>query len=88
MSERGPRGDHGQVGERGPQGEVGPQALTKWQTLALFGFVVLAFIVLAFRSEMQTEEIRENLERQDVFIAEICATQPELAPTTCRTQTR
>lgn len=59
--ERGPKGDHGQDGARGPAGHVGLDSpyLGKAKTLVLFTFVVLAFVLLAYRSEM----VSSNLER-------------------------
>jgi hypothetical protein len=59
--ERGRTGDHGQSGSDGrdgrpgapgAQGPPGPDAyLSRTRTLVLFGFVILAFLLLAWRVE-------------------------------------
>lgn len=60
--ERGAKGDHGQDGEKGDTGARGLTGepapyLGRAKTLALFAFVVLAFFLLAWRSEINTSEI-------------------------------
>lgn len=65
--ERGPKGDHGQVGERGKTGNTGEAGadgipyLGRKQTLFLFGFVVLAFVLLAARTEINARHIKQGV---------------------------
>lgn len=61
--ERGAKGDHGQDGKKGVQGEPGVAApyLDRKKTLALFAFVVLAFVVLAVRTESNTQDIQKGV---------------------------
>lgn len=60
--ERGMKGDHGQHGEKGEQGEAGESGtyLHRTQALALAAFIVLAFLVLAYRTEYNTGTIQRN----------------------------
>lgn len=89
--ERGPKGDHGQHGEKGLTGLTGPTGapgtsapyLRRNQTLAIFGFIVLAFLLLAYRSESNANHIRDGVQRQDNFISEVCQNRIPLAPVTC-----
>lgn len=98
LNERGPVGDHGQdgrdgskgeigragpIGQTGPPGKAGKDVLNKTQTLVGFVFVVLCFVLLAYRSESNANHIRDGVERQDKFLVEICRTTPALAPQTC-----
>lgn len=64
MSER-ERGIQGVPGKRGVPGPPGAAStfLGKKQTLALFGFVLFAFLVLSVRSEINADEIRGNADR-------------------------
>lgn len=61
--ERGQTGDTGitgptgLTGEVGPTGNVGPPVLTRAQTLAMFLFIVAAFVVLAYRTEYNSGRI-------------------------------
>ncbi len=67
MSERGPTGDHGQDGSPGavgPIGADGPSVLTRVQTLAMFLFIVSAFVLLAWRSEINANNIKNNNNEQ------------------------
>lgn len=90
--ERGPTGDHGQRGDVGQTGAVGPagktglagrNVLTREQTLALFGFLVFAFVLLAYRSEYNADNIQDGVVKHDKFVEEVCSRQPNLAPQTC-----
>jgi len=83
--ERGQKGDHGQHGEKGdkgstgavgpsgPIGRTGPTSpyLGRNQTLVIFAFIVVAFVLLAYRTEIITDRIE-----QDVFQA--CAERAEI----------
>ncbi|HXH36913.1 MAG TPA: collagen-like protein [Plantibacter sp.] len=65
-TERGGRGIQGERGERGatgPAGVTGAGApyLGRSQTLALFAFVVVAFLLLAYRTEVNTSNIRQGV---------------------------
>lgn len=42
---------------------VGPAGFTRGQVLALLGFVVFAFLLLAWRSEVNADSIRANTAR-------------------------
>ncbi len=70
MSERGPTGDHGQDGSTGATGATGetgadgPSVLTRAQTLALFLFIVTVFVLLAYRSEVNADNIKKNNNEQ------------------------
>lgn len=56
--ERGPKGDHGQPGVRGATGATGATAyFRRSQTLVLFGFIVLAFVLLAWRTEINANNL-------------------------------
>lgn len=85
--ERGPKGDHGQHGEAGCEGKQGatgatgapgaPAAyLSRNRTLALFAFVVLAFLLLAVRSEIHTRDIREGVYENCLTRAEVATALP------------
>lgn len=65
QGERGKQGDHGQHGEKGSTGARGAAGadapyLNRNKTLALFSFVVLAFVLQTVRIEINTSEISEN----------------------------
>jgi hypothetical protein len=66
--ERGPKGDHGQQGEHGETGITGRQGekgvgFSRTQVAVMFLFVVLAFMVLALRTEHNAGRI-DVLEHQ------------------------
>lgn len=68
QGERGRTGDHGQTGQTGERGVPGArgargESFSKGQVLAMFLFVVLAFVVLAARTEYNAGKI-DVLERQ------------------------
>ena len=74
--ERGMKGDHGQDGETGATGRRGPQGdpapyLDRRKTLALFAFVVLAFTLLAARSEINANDIRRGVYENCLTRAEV-----------------
>ena len=81
----GPRGAEGIAGTDGKTGPTGPpgSVLSKAQTLYGFAFVVLAFLLLAYIVQQDSGQIDRGVERQDRFLTEICARQPDLAPATC-----
>jgi hypothetical protein len=95
VGERGPTGDHGQEGphgatgergaegRRGPQGVAGKDILSRMQTLALFGFVVLMFTALAWRVEHNTAGVTHGVREHDRFVNEVCTLHPDFAPETC-----
>lgn len=70
QGERGASGERGVAGERGPQGDDGRSGqagaagadshyLDRKKTLALFGFIVLAFVLLAYRTEVNSRDIQK-----------------------------
>lgn len=81
--EKGAPGKTGDTGARGATGAAGTNVLTKAQTLALFGFLVFAFVLLAYRAEYNSDNIQDGVVRQDKFIEEVCTTNPDVAPRTC-----
>lgn len=58
--ERGKQGDHGQAGEIGMQGEPGPSQTMR--LLVLYFVMLIVFILLAIRSEINTREIEDQSE--------------------------
>lgn len=59
---RGPKGEPGPKGNPGPKGEPGtPVPLGRTQTLILFAFVVLAFVLLALRTEDTGERAQRGV---------------------------
>jgi len=81
----GETGDTGDTGAPGEPGHDGKDVLTKTQTLALFLFIVVAFLALAYRSEMNAINIRDNTKRIVQVVDELCNRTPEIAPRTCST---
>lgn len=70
----GPQGEPGRPGPPGDvvQGEAGPRglrgrSLTNTQITAVFLFVVLAFVVLSVRTEIQQRQISRNAHRIEVL---------------------
>ena len=77
--ERGKTGDTGQAGQIGRVGEAGPigprgaTGFTRRQVLALFLFLAFALTLLAYRSEVNANQIEENLKvscEEDAVIAQ------------------
>lgn len=71
IGECGSQGDHGQhgdtgatgaTGKAGATGQAGPRGagFSRPQTLAIAGFVLLAFLLLSWRSEINASDIRRN----------------------------
>lgn len=64
--ERGQSGERGQLGERGPKGDhgqdgkTGPALLSRIETLVLLAFVVAVALLLAWRSQVNTNGIKDN----------------------------
>ncbi len=80
--ERGPKGDHGQHGEKGeigttgvagPIGRTGPTSpyLGRTQTLVIFAFIVLGFVLLAFRTEATADRAQQGVYQACLARAEI-----------------
>ncbi len=57
-------GQTGRTGDTGQTGQMGPSVLSRTQTLAMFLFVVIAFTLLAYRSEVNADNIKENNTKQ------------------------
>lgn len=72
------RGNQGEQGERGPRGGVGPAAPTLKITdhRLLFGFaaILAIFGLLAWRSEVNADNIREAEHRTSVLAYKVCTT--------------
>lgn len=66
------RGEQGERGKTGATGKTGASApyLHRGQTLALFAFIVFAFIVLAVRSEINASNIRQGFYENCITRAE------------------
>jgi hypothetical protein len=74
--ERGRTGDHGQRGETGATGDRG-RSFSRTQVLVMFLFMVVAFTLLAVRSEHNADRIDKIEQRQ------VCTSDPagcELKP--------
>jgi hypothetical protein len=75
----GSTGETGEAGERGKAGAVGGRGrtgrgLSNTQMTVIFLFVVLAFVVVAGRTEVQQRQINRNAHRIEVTQYEICTT--------------
>lgn len=57
--------------------------LSRRQTLVGFLFVVLAFLVLAYIVQQDSDRIDDGVQRQDRFLQELCLRDPDLAPAAC-----
>ncbi len=58
--ERGSEGRRGTTGKTGQTGEKGEPTLSRSQTISMFLFVVAAFILLAWRTEINADRIGNN----------------------------
>ncbi len=58
----GERGQSGDVGRTGPTGERGKIGVTRKQVLALFLFLAFALTLLAWRSEVNSQQIEDTIE--------------------------
>ncbi len=50
----------GETGKTGPTGVKGAPVLSRMQTLTMFLFIVSAFILIAWRSEVNADRISNN----------------------------
>ncbi len=83
--ERGPKGDHGQHGEKGDKGGAGPAGpcgpigrtgptspyLGRRQTLVIFAFIVVGFVLLAYRTEVAADQGQRSIYEACLARAEI-----------------
>ena len=83
--ERGDHGQHGEKGDTGstgstgstgasgPIGRTGPTSpyLGRNQTLVIFAFIVVAFVLLAYRTELNTDRLDRNVYEACVERSEI-----------------
>ncbi len=60
VGKRGVKGRTGMTGKPGLTGEKGDPALSRSQTLVMFLFIVVAFILLAYRTEINSDRISNN----------------------------
>ena len=70
----GPKGDKGEPGDRGPKIVLsGQRALGRTQTLTIFAFIVIAFVLLAYRTETADDRLVRN-------VIEACEDRNKLSP--------
>ncbi len=61
--EKGDRGTVGPVGPSGPIGKTGPTSpyLGRTKTLVIFAFIVVAFALLAYRTEITADQAQRSI---------------------------